>query len=120
MTGSPGYSSAPLPGHPRNLMKTARPPSSLEQSTTLFERAARMDVAAQVGPPPPATVVNKETFAALRQEAEISTRPAAPPGRGQTWSNPRLTFGMDTVRAAVFRQTWQRKLEADEVFRPEF
>jgi len=118
--GRSGGMSAPLPGQHRNIMKTDLTHSSLEQPTTLFELAARMDVSAPVGPALPAPVVSEKTFATLLQEVESSTPPAATPRRRPAWFNPRLTFPTDTVRAAIFQRTLQRKLEANEVFRPEF
>jgi len=43
-----------------------------------------------------------------------------PTGGRQEGSGSRPNFSMETIRAAVFQRTWKRKLEATEVFRPEF
>jgi len=110
----------PLPARHQKSMKTASLLSNNPTSTSLFERAARMDVSAPAGPPQLAPEVSGETFAALRQEAEQTTAQSNPSQRRDAWSNPRLTFPRETIRAAAIRRTLQRKLEANEVFRPEF
>jgi len=101
-------------------MKTITPNPSPAAGATLFEFAARLDAAAPAAPPAPAMAVNQEMFAALREEAENPARQAVPTGRRQDDSGPRPNFSMETIRAAVFQRTWKRKLEATEVFRPEF
>jgi hypothetical protein len=101
-------------------MKTASQLTSNPPTTSLFELAARMDVSAPASPPQTTPGVSEATFATLRQEAEQATAPVEPAKRPEAWSNARLTFPMDTIRAAAIRRTLQRKLEANEVFRPEF
>jgi hypothetical protein len=103
-------------------MKTITANPSPAAGATLFEFAARLDAAAPAVAPAPAMAanVNQEMFAALRKEAENPARPEVPTGGRQEGSGSRPNFSMETIRAAVFQRTWKRKLEATEVFRPEF
>ena len=120
MSGGIEGMNTPLPRHHKNPMKTASLLSNNPPPASLFELAARMDGSAPAGPPYLDPKVNGATFAALRQEAEHSTTQADLPKRRDAWLEPRLTFLTDTIRAAAIRRTLQRKLEANEVFRPEF
>lgn len=115
-----------MPNRPKNhpagqqhAMKPSAPNPALPALPTLFQRAARMDVSASAGPSQPAPTVNRKTFAALRKHAERSASLAALPGGGVAGPRPRPTYPWEGGRTAVFIRMLQRKLEPNEVFRPE-
>jgi hypothetical protein len=118
MPGGSGEANAPSLVRPQNPIKTASLLSTHPRPTSLFELAARMDVSTPVGPPYSVPEVNQAMFAALREEAEHATAQSGSPKRLGACSSLRLTFPMDTIRAAAFRRTLQRKLAVNAACQP--